>query len=101
MCDSWKDSYEAFREWALANGYAEDLTIDRIDNDGNYCPENCRWVDMKTQTNNTRRNHFVTAYGQTKTLAQWSRETGIASTTIRRRLKLGWNPEDAVRRVKR
>ena len=61
VCDEWKNSYEAFKEWAYANGYDEnakfgDCTIDRINNDGNYEPNNCRWVDMKTQANNTRRN---------------------------------------------
>lgn len=63
LCQEWYD-YTVFRAWALNNGYDDVLTLDRIDNDGNYCPENCRWTDQKTQCNNKRNNHFVTFKGK-------------------------------------
>ncbi len=64
MCDEWKDSYENFSKWAIDNGYKDNLTIDRIDCDGNYEPSNCRWITQKEQTRNTRRNTFVYLEGK-------------------------------------
>ena len=61
LCEEWKNSFESFRDWSINNGYNDKLTLDRIDNDGNYCPNNCRWVDMKTQANNRSNNIIVYA----------------------------------------
>lgn len=97
VCHLWDSDYQSFREWALKNGYSDEMSIDRIDVSGNYCPENCRWATRKQQNNNTRHNTFITAFGKTLTLAQWSEETGISSDLISARIKrLKWAPEVAL-----
>lgn len=97
VCQEWGTSYEAFRKWALVSGYQDALTIDRIDVNGNYCPENCRWVDMKTQMNNTRANRRITQNGETRTMAEWAARTGIAYETIRYRATSGKPADDVLR----
>lgn len=82
VCDCWKDSFERFREWAISNGYSDNLTIDRIDVNGDYCPENCRWITNDEQQNNRRNNHFVEYHGHRYTLAQLSRKLNIAESTL-------------------
>lgn len=96
ICDEWRRNFAAFREWAMSHGYDDTLSIDRIDNDRGYSPDNCRWVDAKTQNNNRRTNRMLTVGEQTHTLAEWSRLTGIGCTTIRERLKRGWSEARAV-----
>ena len=95
ICAEWS-SYENFRDWALRNGYAEGLSIDRIDNDGNYEPANCRWVSMKTQINNRRVSRMLTYNGASHTISEWSEITGIKWSTINERLKNGWTIEKAL-----
>ena len=92
VCDEWLNDYSTFKNWALCNGYANNLTIDRIDNDESYNPSNCRWVDMKTQSNNKRNNVIYL----NKTLQQWCDELGISRRTVADRIKRGWNIEDAL-----
>ena len=97
VCDEWKANFMSFYEWSMANGYADNLTIDRINVDGNYEPDNCRWATMKVQQRNTTRSHFVTANGETKTIAEWAEITGISQDVIKDRLlKLHWSEEEAV-----
>ena len=71
VCDEWKNDFISFCNWANENGYSNKLTIDRIDNNKNYSPENCRWVDMKTQCNNRDTNIKITIGNATKTLTEW------------------------------
>lgn len=90
ICDEWKNSFEAFYTWALANGYQDNLSIDRIDNNGNYEPTNCRWADRITQQNNTSRNVWVFHAGETHTIAEWGRKLGITPNAMRYKLSNGW-----------
>jgi hypothetical protein len=76
LCSEWRD-YSIFKQWALENGYQDNLSIDRINNDGNYEPSNCRWVSQKIQTNNTRSNRRITWRNMTKTRTQWAEYLGV------------------------
>lgn len=96
VCEEWEKSFLNFKEWALGNGYAENLTIDRVNVDENYCPENCRWATLKQQANNKRDNVYVTVNGETHTLTEWSEITGISYNTITKRRYRGWSDVDAV-----
>lgn len=94
VCSEWDDDdvgYFAFKEWALSHGYADDLMIDRIDNDGDYEPENCRWTDAVVQANNKRDNILLTYDGVTMTAAQWAREIGMPYKSFMNRIYLGWD----------
>ena len=71
ICDEWKNDFISFYNWSMANGYREDLTIDRIDVNGNYCPENCRWATYKEQSRNTRNNHIIEYNGESHCLSEW------------------------------
>src|SRR4051812_32000106 len=81
VCDEWSSS-APFIKWALNNGYTDVLTLDRINNDGNYEPGNCRWVTMKVQCNNRSDNVFIEHNGCAKTIAQWSDDSGIGVATL-------------------
>lgn len=88
ICLEWNE-YSIFRAWAMANGYRDNLSIDRIDNNGNYCPENCRWADAKTQTNNCSRNRILEYNGQRFTMAQMAEYLGLTYSALQHRVDRG------------
>jgi hypothetical protein len=104
VCEEWVNSFEAFETWSLANGYRSELSIDRIDNDGNYCPENCRWVDRVTQANNKGSTKLESQYelfaldGESKTVSEWARDPRckVPQSILRSRLDSGWKLEKAL-----
>ena len=97
VCDEWKENFLSFKQWAIDNGYRDDLTIDRVNNDKNYEPNNCRWVTMEVQGNNRRSNFIITCNGESHTLSEWSKKTGIKVITLWDRINLlGWPIEKAL-----
>ncbi len=92
ICPEW-DDYAVFREWAMSHGYADDLTIDRIDVDGNYCPENCRWATTNEQMNNMTKNRMITYRGETMSMSRWAERLGISYGTMNHRIQRGWSME--------
>lgn len=95
VCDEWHDVF-AFYKWATESGYQPNLTIERIDNDGNYEPNNCRWATIKEQSNNRRNNHFLDFNGETHTISEWSEITDIPREVIDARIGRGWGAEKAL-----
>ena len=100
VCEEWKNDFKEFYNWAMSNGYSDRLTIDRIDNNGNYEPSNCRWVNIKTQCNNRTTNVIVTINGETHNIKEWSEITGIKYATIYQRIKRGLTGVDIIKGVK-
>ncbi|MCA1066126.1 hypothetical protein QTG56_25435 (plasmid) [Rossellomorea sp. AcN35-11] len=93
VCVEWLDSFEVFKEWALKNGYNKDLSIDRIDVDGNYTPDNCRWSTNLEQSRNKRDSIIVTIKGVTKSLPEWSEDSNIPYKTLQARYYKGLRGE--------
>lgn len=85
VCQEWR-TRNNFKEWALSHGYRNDLTIDRIDNDKGYSPDNCRWVTPSQNCCNRSTTHFVTAFGKRQSLMEWSRELNISYNTLKKRV---------------
>lgn len=93
ICDEWLKSYESFKTWALTNGYSDRLTLDRIDNNGNYCPENCRWATRAMQDQNKRQSIILEIDGVKKCATAWAREFGIKPETVLARIRYGWSKD--------
>ncbi len=100
VCKEWLEDYVAFRDWALASGYEDHLDIDRIDNNGPYSPSNCRWVTRAQNLRNRRSNHLLTAFDETKCVADWldDERCAVGKQTLYTRLRGGWSAEDALTR---
>ncbi len=97
ICKEWKDDFQAFYDWSMKNGYADNLSIDRIDVNGNYEPSNCRWADDKTQANNKTTSVLLTMNGETHTISEWAGIVGIDRKTISDRItRFGWSAEKAL-----
>lgn len=94
VCKEW-DQFENFRNWALENGYSDELTIDREEADKDYSPSNCRWVTFQVQYENKRNNRYITVEGQTMTVTEASKKYDIRLETLIRRLNSGWSDEEA------
>lgn len=96
MCEEWSEKFQAFYDWAIANGYRNNLTLDRINTNGNYCPENCRWVDMKAQARNRKSNRIIEFRGEKKHIIDWAKTLGINLKTLYSRFDNGWDAEKAL-----
>lgn len=92
----WRKSFQKFRFWALRNGYKDNLTIDRIDNDGPYAPWNCRWVTMQEQQYNRRNNRYIEYGGERMTLTEWAIRLNMKPNTLHQRFRYGWSVDRAL-----
>lgn len=96
VCDEWKD-YSVFKLWALVNGYSDRLTIERIDNDGGYSPENCKFIPKGEQILNRRNTRWLTYNGETLCMSHWAKKLGMGRLTLITRIdKLNWSIERAL-----
>lgn len=97
VCEEWHNA-RLFIEWALNNGYSDELQLDRVNTNGDYEPKNCRFVTCSENNRNKRNNHNITIDGETMTVTEWAEKSGIKRKTIYERLKRGWCEKDAVYR---
>ena len=96
MCDEWRNDFKSFYDWSISKGYSDELTIDRINSNGNYEPTNCRWVTLAENNRNKPHVRYITHNGKTQTIGQWTKELGLGKETIRERLKRGWSETEAL-----
>ena len=97
VCKEW-DQFINFYKWSMDNGYKDNLTLDRIDVNGDYCPENCRWITIYEQQSNRRNNVFIEYNGERHTIAEWCRITGLTVGTITSRLSSGCPLDEVFRK---
>ena len=100
VCQEWKENFEAFYEWSIENGYADNLTIERKNVHGNYCPENCRWATRKEQSRNTRANVYLEIDGEKHLVCDLAEMYGLSKSTIYGRYRRGDKGKDLVRPAK-
>lgn len=98
MCEEWRNDFKRFYDWCVSNGYQENLTIDRIDNSGNYEPKNCRWVDFKTQARNRKSNHIIEFNGERMLVVEFSEKYNINYSTVLSAIKRNDNLDNLLRR---
>ena len=94
VCEEWrnkKNGFEVFAKWSFENGYTDELTLDRIDNNGDYSPDNCRWVDMYVQANNKRNNWRLRVNGEIDTVGNWARRLNVSYWNLLHYAKGGKN----------
>ena len=97
VCEEWNNDYSKFKEWADTNGYSDDLTIDRINVDGNYCPENCRWITMAEQAGNKQNTHWIEYDGKKQSIADWAKEMNVSRSTVSSRVRRGNSVEEVLK----
>jgi hypothetical protein len=95
VCDEWQD-YAVFRKWSIENGYSKEMTIDRINADGNYEPENCQWATPRQQMWRCKQTAVITHNGITLPSPAWAKMAGLRPDQLRSRLRNGWSMEDAI-----
>jgi len=95
ICEEWME-FQPFYNWAMANGYQDNLTIERTDNDRDYYPENCRWIPKEDQPKNRRTLNVISFNGQTKSLSNWALKIGLSRSALKDRFKNGWSIEKAL-----
>lgn len=101
ICDEWLHDFQVFKKWAYDNGYDDNApkgkyTIDRIDVNGDYEPNNCRWITIQEQQYNKRNNHYLIYNNKKQTMKEWSDELGIKFKTLEKRIRMGWSDEKAI-----
>ena len=100
VCSLWHE-FIPFREWALSNGYDDNLSIDRISSNGNYIPDNCRWQNQKQQMNNVSSNKIILFEGSEYTQSEFADKFGLNYHTVRNRIRLGWTLEEIIKTPER